>query len=126
MSFSKTAKAKYDHDVDYHEEFKVWLKDRQQRPCFGTTEKDASRHTRSDLSRTGTKLRVIALLNVLRDADIPLNVGAMTYNAKCRRSEAFHIKYAIPPEVYVDKFCPKYRVHLQPEVHLVSQPRPFS
>ena len=120
MSFSRAAiaaKTRYNHIVDYHEEFKVWLKDSQKRPCFGTTEKDASRHTRSDLSRTGTKLRVIALLNVLRDADIPLNVGAMTYNAKYPRSKAFHIKYAIPPEVYVHKFCPMYRVYMQPEVY---------
>ena len=116
MSFSRAVKAQYDHNVDYHEEFKVWLKDSQKRPCFGTTEKDASRHTRSDLSRNGTKLRVIALLNILRDAEIALDVGAMTYNAKCPRSEAFHIKYAIPPGVYVRKFCPRYRVYLQPEV----------
>ena len=97
--------------IDY-QDFKVWLRDTQIRACFGTSEKDRIRCSRSDISSTGTKLRVIAILNTLRDAEIPLNIGAMTYNARCQRSEAFHIKYVIPPDVYISKFCTKYQLNL--------------
>ena len=103
----------YQSGIDYHRDFKVWIRDNQIRPCFGTSEKDPTqRRSRADISATGTKLRVIAILNTLRDAEIPLNIGAMTYNAKCQRSGAFHIKYAIPPDVYISKFCPKYLLDL--------------
>lgn len=99
----------------------MWLRDNQVRACFGTSEKDPIRSSRSDISSTGTKLRVIAILNTLRDAGIPINVGAMIYNARCQRMTAFHIKYAIPPDVYVSKFCTKYQLDLSLPV---SQLRP--
>ena len=111
---SKVAKEP-DHqsDIDYHKDFKVWVRDTQIRACFGTSEKDPTqRRSRADISATGTKLRVIAILNTLRDAEIPLNIGAMTYNAKYQRIGAFHIKYAMPPDVYISKFCPKYLLDL--------------
>ena len=109
-------------DIGYHKDFKVWIRDTQIRPCFGTSEKDPTqRRSRADISATGTKLRVIAILNTLRDAEIPLNIGAMTYNAKCQRSRAFHIKYAIPPDVYISKFCPKYRLSLPQPISQLRQ-----
>ena len=108
--------------IDYHKDFKVWIRDTQVRACFGTSEKDPKqRHSRADISATGTKLRVIAILNTLRDAEIPLNIGAMTYNVKCQRSRAFHIKCAIPPDVYISKFCPKYRLSLPQPISQLRQ-----
>ena len=107
-------------DIDYHKDFKVWTRDSQIRPCFGTSEKNVKIRTRSDLS-TETKLRVLALLNVLRDAGISLDVGAMTYNANCQRSQVFHIKYVIPPEVYVNEFCLKYQLNLPQPISQLQQ-----
>ena len=109
-------------DIDYHKDFKVWIRDSQIRPCFGTSEKDANRQVRSDLRSTGTKLRVLAILNVLRDAGISLDVGAMTYNASRQRIQVFHIKYAIPPDQYINKFCLKYQLDLsQPQKTLEEE-----
>ena len=82
--------------------FKLWIKDRQIRPCFGTIElKDSKRCTVASLvGYGGVKLRVITLLNVLKVANIPLNQGAMTYNVTHMRSDLFHLKYAVPHDLY--------------------------
>ena len=93
------------------EEFSVWKVDTKPRPCFGTIEEDEKIKYRSLLSEEGTKVqkRVIAILNTLKGADIPLNVeGAMTYsNKEWMTMQVFHIKYVMPPDVYLEKYWPR-------------------
>ena len=104
------------HDMAVHADFKVWLRDRQLRPCIGTTENDVRRHNRSQLPPSGFMLRVGAIFDVLMQNKISLTAGAMTFNANCQRSEAFHIKYAMYPDVYVKIFCPAVGITLPPRV----------
>ena len=94
-------------------EFEWWGKDRQYRPCFGTIEKQLK--TRDGLSDPELQKRVITLLNVLKDAKIPLHTGAMAYSVyKWQQSEYFHIKYFMKPEVYVNKYWPRYFSTIDP------------
>ena len=92
--------------------FKVWKLDTKVRPCFGTREKDESKTYRCNVSEAGTEIqrRVIAILETLKRVDIPLNIGAMTYsNWKWMNSkDGFHIKYAMPPGVFLEKYWPAY------------------
>ena len=90
-------------------EFYVWLKDTQRRPCFGTIDKVAK--TRDVLSDGELQKRVIALLDVLKKAEIPLDgdIGAMAYSSiKWQQTTGFHIKYFMKPEEYLGKFWPRY------------------
>ena len=94
-------------------EFEWWGKDRQYRPCFGTIEKQLK--TRDGLSNLELQKRVITLLNVLKNAEIPLHIGAMAYSVyKWQQSEYFHIKYFMKPEVYVNKYWPRYFSTIDP------------
>ena len=92
--------------------FKVWKLDTKVRPCFGTREKDESKTYRWNVSEAGTEIqrRVIAILETLKRVDIRLNIGAMTYsNWKWMNSlDGFHIKYAMPPDVFLESFWPEY------------------
>ena len=98
--------------------FYVWLKDRQIRPYFGTGENDRTCRTRSQLPYGATRSRVKSVLEVLEKADIPLDTGAITYtgNVKYQRSKPFHIKYALPTDVYVQRFCPAFGIRLHDSV----------
>ena len=104
------------HDIEVYPDFKVWQKDRQLRPCIGTIENDRKRHDRSQLPSGGFMLRVGAIFDVLTKNKISLTAGAMTFHAKCQRSEAFHIKYAMFPDVYIKIFCPAVGITLPPTV----------
>ena len=87
--------------------FKLWLRDNQVRPCFGTTEKKAlpSRKTPADLGATGgTKARILEILKYLKKAKIPLDEGVMTYNTTNKSIQEFHLKHAMSPEAYTEKF----------------------
>ena len=102
--------------------FYVWLKDRQIRPYFGSCErgceKDKTCRTRSQLPFGANRSRVKSVLEVLEKADIQLDTGAMTYtgNVKHQRSKPFHIKFAMPADVYVDQFCPAFGIRLHESV----------
>ena len=88
--------------------YNLWLLDNQMRPCFGTTEfKGSGRYTPDHLDkirREGTKERVKALLEQMTKAEIPLDEGVMTYNYDNKTIPEFHLKYAMSPEVYTEKF----------------------
>ena len=99
---------------DFKEEdlpFMVWYLDTKPRPCFGTKEENPTRKYRGNLG-TGTEIqkRVIAILKTLKDVEIPLNNGAMTYSNKnwMNSKDGFHIKYARRPDVFLESFWPKY------------------
>ena len=88
--------------------YNLWLLDNQIRPCFGTTDfKGSGRYTPDHLDkirREGTKERVKALLEQMTKAEIPLDEGVMTYNYDNKTIPEFHLKYAMSPEVYTEKF----------------------
>ena len=88
--------------------FKVWKIDTKVRPCFGTRENDKSKQYRSQVGEI--QKRVIAILETLKRVGIPLNIGAMIYsNIKWMNSKTgFHIKYSMPPDVYLSSFWPNY------------------
>jgi len=53
------------------------------------------------------------LRDELEEKKILLDSGAMMYNVNCQRSEPFHIKYAMSPVVYLEKYLPKVKVPLE-------------
>ena len=109
--------------MQYNEEvlpFEVWYLDTKERPCFGTREKKINRIVRPYRQHVSEiQNRVITILKLLKDAGIDLRLGAMTYNNKNWMSSTvgFHIKYAMPPDVFLARYWPKY---YEKEKHLLK------
>ena len=100
--------------------FKLWRVDRQERPCLGTTELDASRSERSSIANAALYVRLHAIIDELHGHGIALNRVQVTYNAAHQRSQAFHLKCAIPTEMYTMYLsgCGQHEVRCHVEEHL--------
>mmetsp|Transcript_3877 Transcript_3877/g.8776 ORF Transcript_3877/g.8776 Transcript_3877/m.8776 type:complete len:309 (+) Transcript_3877:254-1180(+) len=84
--------------------FHLWRVDSQQRPCLGTNDSGSGCGMRNQLPPNGFQERVSVILTAIEETGAPLNKGFMWYNQANQRAQAFHIKYAMEPEVYEQHF----------------------
>jgi len=116
MFRNKFTKLVDEFTIPYKAGFDLWRLDRQLRPCIGTTESvEAKRRSRCQLLFAGgfmLRLRAV-LVDELEKCKIPLTEGAITYNGNYQRTQAFHIKYAMKPAVYIKKYCPAVEIPIK-------------
>jgi len=104
--------------------YTLWV-DRQKRPCIGSTETSAQRAQRKDLTEDGIAIRLDDIVNQLKSSSVKL-VGSgiqVWYNAAHQRSEAFHMKATIAPEIFLKTFLvnTKIKHDLNPKDFSVSE-----
>ena len=91
-------------DTSAHQQYSIWRVDRQDRPCLGTTECCTCRSKRRELEEGGFRERLSSIVADIGASGAPLTSGFAWYNQTNQRTEAFHLKFAMNPDVYQHEY----------------------